>query len=37
MRCMRWFTETKVPRRMACLVMMPNQISVWFIQLDPTG
>ena len=30
-------TEAKVPRRMAWRVMMPNQISIWFIQLDPTG
>jgi hypothetical protein len=34
----RWLTEANVPRRIACLVMMmPNQISIWFIQLEPTG
>lgn len=37
MRWMSWLTETNVPRRMVCLVMMPNQISIWFIQLEPTG
>jgi hypothetical protein len=38
MRWMRWLIDTNVPRRIACLVMMmPNQISIWFIQLDPTG
>ena len=34
---MRWLTEANVPRRIAWRVMMPNQISIWFIQLDPTG
>ena len=28
MRWMRWLTEANVPRRIACLVMMPNQISI---------
>src|SRR5215217_985598 len=37
MRAMRALTEVNVPRRMACLVMIPNQVSIWFIQLDPTG
>ena len=31
---MRWLTEAKVPRRMVCLVMMPDRISIWFIQLN---
>jgi hypothetical protein len=30
-------TEGNVPRRMACLVMMPNQVSIWLSQLDPIG
>ncbi len=37
---MRWIsalTEVNVPRRMACLVMTPNQVSTWLIHDDPTG
>jgi hypothetical protein len=30
-------TEVKLPRPMACLVMIPNQDSIWLTQLDPTG
>ena len=26
-----------MPRRMAWRVMMPNQVSIWFSQLDPVG
>ena len=26
-----------MPRRMDWRVMMPNQVSIWFIQEDPTG
>src|SRR5215510_11719970 len=28
MRWMRWLTEANVPRRIACLVMIPNQTSI---------
>jgi hypothetical protein len=34
---MRALTEVKVPRRIDWRVMIPNQISIWFNQLDPTG
>ena len=34
---MRTWTEEKVPRRMAWRVMMPNQVSIWFSQLEPFG
>ncbi len=34
---MRTLTEVKVPRRMDWRVMMPNQVSIWFIHEDPTG
>jgi hypothetical protein len=27
----------KVPQRMAWRVMMPNQVSIWFSQLEPFG
>ena len=31
-------TEVNVPRRMACLVMIPNQVSIWLIGArDPDG
>src|SRR3954454_24968071 len=30
-------TEVKVPRRMDWRVMMPNQVSIWLIQDEPTG
>lgn len=30
-------TDVKVPRRMDCLVMTPNQISTWLSQDPPTG
>src|SRR3954465_11710326 len=33
----RTCTEAKVPRRMAWRVMIPNQVSIWFSQLDPVG
>src|SRR3954453_15011400 len=33
----RTVTEVKVPRRMAWRVMMPNQVSIWLIQDEPTG
>ncbi len=29
--------EVNVPRRMACRVMIPNQVSIWLIHEDPTG
>jgi hypothetical protein len=31
------FTELNVPRRTAWRVMMPNHVSIWLIQEDPTG
>lgn len=34
---MRTCAEERVPRRTACRVMIPNQVSIWFIQLDPLG
>ncbi len=34
---MRIVTELKVPRRMACWVMIENQFLIWFSQDDPTG
>ncbi len=37
MRWIRALTEVNVPRRMACLVMMPNQVSIWLIHEGPTG
>ena len=37
MRWIRALTEVNVPRRMACLVMMPNQVSIWLIHEEPTG
>jgi hypothetical protein len=30
----RTCTEANVPRRMAWRVMIPNQVSIWFSQLD---
>src|SRR6185295_2465954 len=33
----RTVTEVKVPRRMDWRVMMPNQVSIWLIQDEPTG
>jgi hypothetical protein len=29
--------RVNVSRRIACLVMIPNPVSIWLIQLDPTG
>jgi hypothetical protein len=37
LRWIRALTEVNVPRRMACLVMMPNQVSIWLILEGPTG
>jgi hypothetical protein len=37
MRWIRALTEVNVPRRMACLAMMPNQVSIWMIHEEPTG
>ena len=37
MRPIRVLTEVNVPRRMACLMMIPNQVSIWLIHDDPTG
>src|SRR3954463_12146515 len=37
MRWIRALTEVNVPRRMACLVMIPNQVSIWLIHDDPIG
>src|SRR3982750_2528559 len=34
---MRTLTELNVPRRIACRVMLPNQVSIWLSQEDPTG
>lgn len=33
----RTLTLANVPRRMACRVMIPNQISIWFNHEEPTG
>ena len=33
----RTFTELNVPRRIDCRVMIPNQVSIWLIQGEPTG
>jgi hypothetical protein len=30
-------TELNLPRRIACRVMIPSQVSIWFIQEEPTG
>jgi hypothetical protein len=32
-----WRTEPKVPRLMACWVIMPNQVSIWLSQELPVG
>jgi hypothetical protein len=34
---MSWRSDLKVPRLMACRVMMPNQISTWLSQELPVG
>src|SRR4051812_25379871 len=37
MRGMRALTEVNGPPRVACLVMIPNQGSIWLIHDEPTG
>lgn len=34
---MRTRNDPKLPRRMACRVMIPNQISIWFSHELPIG
>lgn len=34
---MSYLSDPNVPRRIACLVMIPNHVLIWFIQADQVG